>query len=215
MAQYKDFYKELTVEDYPQTWSKEEFENIRSFAGKLKYANNHLQRLASGSGRTVFKIDDQKVLKIAKNRKGLAQNQVESDRGIQNYGVTAKVFDVGDEIHDIGPFWIESEFCKKIGPKRFQQLTGVTLEEVLAYMTEILEPRNHWRGNLDPKLKRRLDDNEFIIDVLRFAGDYDQQIGDYGRASTWGETISDGKPAVVLVDFGLNRSVWNDYYKVK
>ena len=64
------------IEDYPIGWNKTEFEAINSFGGKLKYAREHLQIIASGSGRSVFRIDDQKAIKIAKNKKGLAQNQI-------------------------------------------------------------------------------------------------------------------------------------------
>lgn len=120
MLKYKSFYDDLN-EDYPTTWDKGEFAKIRSFAGKLRYANEHLQKISSGSGRAVYKIDDGKALKIAKNKKGLAQNNVEADWYIQkNYDVVAKTFDMGDDVLDIGPFWVEME----LGKKEIQTLCG-------------------------------------------------------------------------------------------
>ena len=46
--------------------------------------------------------------------------------------------------------------------------------------------------------------------------DYDfPDIGDMTRLSTYGEVIRDKKPKIVLVDFGLTKTVFDDYYKVK
>lgn len=62
--------KEMT---YPETFNMEEFKSISRFASRIKYCETHLQRISSGSGRIVYKIDDEKVLKLAKNPKGVAQ----------------------------------------------------------------------------------------------------------------------------------------------
>jgi hypothetical protein len=206
--EYTDFYDDL-VEDYPSGWNKDEFEKINSFAGKLRYANTHLKKLASGSGRTVFIIDDKKVLKIAKNKKGLAQNSVEAEGYLQNYDIVARVYDT-----DANDFWVEMAHAKKIGKKRFQQLTGVTLEEIGTWM-RIIDRRSRWQPNVDNAFKEKMANNEFVQDLERLIGDYDMATGDFGRASTWGEVEQEGKPKVVLVDFGLTYSVYDDFYRVK
>ena len=123
MFDYRSFYNEEVhlEEEYPATWNKDEFEKIQSFAGKLKYAATHLPKIASGSGRAVFKIDDSKVLKIAKNKKGLAQNNVESEYLLQKYDITARTFDRGDVVKDTGPFWIEMELAKKVVKKEIRR----------------------------------------------------------------------------------------------
>ena len=62
-----------------------ELNNINSFANRIKYADNNLTRIGGGSGRIVYELNDTKVLKLAKNQKGVAQNNVEFDLG-KNYG---------------------------------------------------------------------------------------------------------------------------------
>src|ERR1700749_760360 len=52
---------------------------LKTFTARLKYCKEHFQRLGAGSSRIVFLLPDGKVLKLAKNAKGLAQNNVESD----------------------------------------------------------------------------------------------------------------------------------------
>jgi hypothetical protein len=214
MQDYKSFYSDVVKEDYPATWNKDEFEKITSYSTKLKYANEHLTKLATGSGRAVFKIDEQKVLKIAKNKKGLAQNSVEADGYIQNFDVVARTYDTGDDIHDIGPFWVEMELAKKIGKPRFKQLTGVPIENVHAYLVKYMGKGQRWPAISDEEAKK-LDNNEFIMEMMDLVGNYDMAVGDFGRTSTYGEVVRDGKSRVVLVDFGLTNTVWDDYYKVK
>lgn len=208
------------AEEYPSTWNKDEFEKIQSFAGKLKYAATHLPKIATGSGRAVFKIDDNKVLKIAKNKKGLAQNSVESEYLLQQYDLTARTFDRGDVVQDIGPFWLEMELAKKVGKKRFEQLTGITMDELHTHLMYVSMARKYKvaapRTPEDAAHLEKIQNNEFIIDLTGLMADYDfPDIGDMTRLSTYGEVMRDGVPKIVLVDFGLTKSVWDDWYKVK
>jgi mRNA-degrading endonuclease RelE of RelBE toxin-antitoxin system len=53
--------EEILGEEYPETFSFQQLEDIGSYAGKLRYAETHLQKLASGSARVVYKVDDTKV----------------------------------------------------------------------------------------------------------------------------------------------------------
>jgi len=200
------------TEDYPTAWNKNEFEKISSFAGKMRYANSHLQKIASGSGRTVFKIDDKKVLKLAKNKKGLAQNGVESEAYLQNYDIVARTFDK-DYDHS---FWVEMELAKKIGQKRFSELTGVNIGELGAWLRyeKMGLPKHPGRTPEDAAYREKMDNNEFIGDLLSLMADYDMPSGDLGRLSSYGEVVRDGKPKLVLVDFGLTQSVFDDFYKV-
>ena len=222
MFDYRSFYNEEVhlEEEYPATWNKDEFEKIQSFAGKLKYAATHLPKIASGSGRAVFKIDDSKVLKIAKNKKGLAQNNVESEYLLQQYDITARTFDRGDVVKDTGPFWIEMELAKKVGGKRFEQLTGITLNELHTHLMYNSTRRKYNvappRTPEDAAYLEKIQNNEFVIDLTGLMADYDfPDIGDMTRLSTYGEVIRDGAPKIVLVDFGLTKTVFDDFYRVK
>jgi len=190
---------------YPTNFNFEEFKNIKSFAGKQKYARERLLgKVGAGSSRAVFKIDDEKVLKVALNQKGLSQNMAEAEGYKQNYDVLARVFDV-----DYDDMWVEMELAKKISPRRFKELTGTSPEDVsqwLAYQ----RGQKTWGNVADLK---KLKDNDFAVDLENFTGDYQYPVpGDFGRISTYGEVLRDGKPTVVVIDFGFNTST-EDIYK--
>ena len=73
-AQYMKIINEMA---YPFSFNMDEFKMLKTFAARIKYCQARLQRISSGSSRIVYKIDSEKVLKLAKNRKGIAQNEAE------------------------------------------------------------------------------------------------------------------------------------------
>ena len=205
---FKKYLKEMA---YPVNFSFEEFEKIKSYAGKLKYANERLQKLASGSSRVVYKVDGDKVLKIAKNEKGLAQNNVEADSYLQNYDITARVFESSRD-----GFYVEMEFAIKLKPTRFKAITGVDIRELDQYLRykerESKGQKHYW--SIEPDIKSRLDNNDFVQEIVNLSLEYDMPMGDFTRLSSFGEVIRNGKPAIVVIDFGLTNSIYNDFYKV-
>jgi hypothetical protein len=205
-------FKNYILEAYPENFSFEEFNNIKSYNGKLKYANERLKKISSGSSRVVYQIDNEKVLKIAKNRKGLAQNESEADWSKEAYDVTAKVFESSPEY-----FWVEMELAKKLKPTRFKQLTGLSIPDMQTAMRALrnrMRPSSFLNTKLTPEEEAKLYENEFYMDIERFVADYDMETGDFARLNSYGEVVRDGQPKVVLVDFGVTNQVWNDYYKV-
>jgi hypothetical protein len=187
---------------YPVDFNFEEYNNIRSFAGKIKYANvKLLGKVGAGSGRAVFRVDDEKVMKIALNSKGVQQNTVESEGYKQNYDAVAKVFDIDNDYA-----WIEMELAKKITPNRFKQLCGISIDQLMNWLGHI-----YGKGGYEDPLMD-LEDNEFAMDLLSFTSDYDYPIpGDFGRISTYGEVLRNGVPTLVVVDFGFD-SETSEYY---
>lgn len=205
---------------YPVSFSFEEFNNIKSYNGKLKYANERLQKISSGSARVVYKVDEEKVLKIAKNKKGIGQNSIESDWGLQRMSdIVAKIFDTNDD-----HFWVEMELAKKLTPNRFKQLVGMGVNEVQDILNVMYTLNNSSRRNylkpeqlkeLQDEFSQKVNDNEFLTSltdmIINFGMKYP---GDFGRVNSYGEVLREGVPTIVLVDFGLSESVWDDFYKV-
>ena len=117
---------------YPAEFSMEKLKSIRSYSGRVKYVQSILPRISSGSSRVVFKVDDEKVLKVAKNDKGIAQNSSEDDWGKQNTGIVAKVFDTDDD-----GIFLEMELAQKVNMATFKKLAGISLQELeLALQSE-------------------------------------------------------------------------------
>lgn len=101
----------LLDEDYPLTFNMEHFKTLRSFNQRIQYCEQNLQRISSGTSRIVYKIDNEKVLKLAKNSKGLAQNEVEA--GYSKYNdledLVARTFD-----YDEKNLWVEMELARPV-----------------------------------------------------------------------------------------------------
>lgn len=196
---------------YPASWNLETFKALGSFSKRAAYCNQHLQRLSSGSGRIVYKIDEEKVLKLAKNAKGVAQNGVERDWYVQDAyeDIVAKVFDV-----DENDLWLEMELAKKISPARFKSLIGVRVEDVGLYL-QVLHARDnsrHTYWNVSDEVKSQLDNNEWFQRLYTLQREVDLAPGDFGKTSSFGEVLRNGKPAVVVIDMGLNQAVAKDHY---
>lgn len=198
---------------YPQEWSFDALMAIRSYAGRLRYCEQYLQKLGSGSSRTVYRVDDEKVLKVAKNDKGIAQNAAESDWSLQDYDIIAKVFE-----RDGDGVFLEMELAKKVSPSRFKALSGISLEDLhraLLSENDRLNPTKYTYHNptYEALAEKLWNESEFFQSLMSMVSNYGYPIpGDFTRASTWGEVLRDGQPTLVLIDFGLNEATKEEHY---
>jgi hypothetical protein len=81
MKTFKQFITEMVPP--PESWDRGVFH--KSFKKQLDYAIERAAKIGTGSSRVVFEIEYEgrpTVLKIAKNAKGLAQNEKEADYGL-------------------------------------------------------------------------------------------------------------------------------------
>lgn len=201
-------------EDYPTTWNAEEFSKLKSFNQRVKYAETNLKRISSGSSRIVYKIDDTKVLKLAKNKKGIAQNEVEI-RYSQDYmwdSVVAQVFE-----YDENNLWLEMELARKLTPNAFKQITGFSFEEyseAVQYTYNQANPRKARRRIGRPERYNEMFEEGFISEMMSLIGSYDDiNEGDLQKTSSYGVVNRGGGDEVVLVDYGLTGSVYDSFYR--
>ena len=201
--------EEFLDEEYPSSFNMDEFKKISSYAGRVKYAELNLpKKIGSGSARTVFQIDGEKVLKIAKNKKGIAQNEQEESLGNDWYlkNVVAAVYDSAPDGE-----WIEMQLAQKISKPTFEKLTGVKIDDLNYYLrnAEQVNKGQKVLFGMDPQPKEKLDENDFVQSIVDFMMNYDIPAGDLGRLSSYG--LVDGDK-VVVIDYGLNQDVWNSHY---
>lgn len=197
-------------EDVTTTFNIKDFDNLRSFSARKRYADQNLNKIAAGSGRIVYKTPDGKALKLAKNSKGIAQNELECQLGNDYYAKSnlTKVFDC-----DPSNLWVLAEEAKKLNPNRFYQLTGVKIEDLkdfLEYNINKNKPKGY--SFKEPSNSEELWENEFVYSINDLMINYDIPSGDLGRLSSYGEVIRDGQPTVVLTDYGLNDEIYNTHY---
>lgn len=127
----KLFESEVLGEEYPSNWNIDEFAKLRTYAERVRYCDQHLIKLKSGSGRVVYKIDDEKVLKLAKNPKGVAQNEYEIEWGDDQYhaSVLAQTF----EAHPNG-LWVEMELARPCTKPLFKKILGYSFDDYCTAM---------------------------------------------------------------------------------
>lgn len=208
----KDNLSENLVEDYPSNFDMNEFKALKTFKERLDYCNAHLKRIGSDSSRVVYQIDEGKVLKLAKNKKGIIQNETEIDRGKDEYysGILAKVFDSHPE-----GLWVEMERAIPINKYEFRRLTDFDIQDVAKYLINFQQESNSLKPSyhLQKPLVDRLENNEFINYLKNFISDTDALAGDLGRLSSYGIVKRDGEDQLVLIDFGLTDSDHEKLYR--
>jgi len=206
---------ELT-EEYPEGFDINEFKNIWSYAGKLKYAQEHLGKpIGNGSSRTVYRVDKEKVLKLAKNKKGVAQNDQETNWVNDGYyeSVLAKVFDFDDKDF----LWVEMEVAYRAKRSDFKRLWNINFDDLSIYLRNAYD-RNKGRRptfGIDDEVKIQLDENENVQLLMYFMLDSFSSEGDLTKLNSWGLVKRDNVEHLVLIDFGLNEDVYTSYYGVK
>lgn len=105
-----------------ERFSFEQLKSIPSFKGRLKYCIDTLGfRIGSGSSRTCFQLDDNRILKLAMNEKGIAQNSVEGQRDyyLEGLGVRPEIYNETDFDNNL---WIVCEYvlpAKKQTSKKY------------------------------------------------------------------------------------------------
>jgi hypothetical protein len=209
------YIQEVLTEDYPSNWSIEEFAKLKSFAARKQYCESLLQRISSGSSRIVYKIDESKVLKLAKNTKGISQNEMEVDSYDYYFSkILAEIFN-----YDKDYLWVEMELATPCTKSVFKNITGYSFEDFSATLSHFYYDYNprKYRSNSKPNIPEetieKIHDDEFYNNVCEFMLNYDMPVGDLVRTSSYGVVLKDGHRSIVLVDYGLNQNVYDTHYK--
>lgn len=193
-------------------------EMIMALAGKLPL-------LGQGSSRAAFLLDSKRVLKIAINEKGYAQNAAElelaDDPGVAP--LVTKIFRVGKDNS-----WLVSELVRPLtGVKEFQQLTSVPWSFLVDFMQfytvlgdvgEAFEStvaavvaRDKKNRSPSPGISvRGIEHVPFIGRLFTaLANRPDMMPGDMIIVSHWGKTPDQ---RVVLMDSGFTQEVYDAHY---
>ncbi len=177
---------------------REVIENFINFdkVARERFDISKLEKISfGGSDRDVYKIGDNKALKVSKTARGLAQNASEGEL----YAPVPKVFETGDN-------YVITELAGKPNAKT---------KEFVKKMEEFKDFNSRM-----PEIDMLQKTQQYFIDkgddkLAEIAGDfmnYDVMINDITSIRNWG-TI-DGSP--VLLDAGsLNKHLLDDYKGIK
>ena len=201
----QQFSKEF-IDQFPQDFNFQYFISLKSFQARLSYCKEHLEYITSGSSRSVFKINDKWAIKVAKNFKGLAQNEEEyelsNDYVAQSLDILAPV----GESDDIMYRWITMRYAKKCLTKDFGKITGVSFNDLCKALTKQFS-----KYKVDLEINEDIYENEFYSSLVDLIANFPLPYNEFTRLSTFG--IIDNK--VYIIDFGCSEDVFEKYYKRK
>lgn len=207
MSKYR-FSEFLTEAPLPDDWDRAMYNERIPFTRRVQYAKERAKRLGSGSSRIAFVIPYQgrdTVLKIAKNNKGMAQNEVEAstldDYIMREIGIMIPLIDY-DEEND-RPTWIHTEFASKAKDSDFVKACGGTLQQLVSYGRKFRGEKS-WidTSSID-------EESELVQRFTDYIGNYNPNLNDYIDIRNWG--IYNGK--LVIIDAGFNDDVSKLYFK--
>lgn len=188
------------------SFSLDVFKTLPNESIMLAYAENYLDEIGRGSSRGVFVLTSKKVLKVALNPKGLAQNRAE----VQVYTDPATA-DTAAAIHDADEEgrWLISDVVRPLSSEEeFRKLTGVEWSDFVVDLEATLSStaRATW-GHAD----MRKDAQPFTKAVYKMAemGSSRLKVGDLTELGHWGKT-PDGR--VVILDYGFTEDVATKHY---
>lgn len=198
-------------------FSFEQLNSLKSFNGRIRYCENYLQRISQGSSRIVYRFDDNTVLKLAKNTKGLAQNEEEVSKSNES-DIFAHIFKFDVE----NSSWIVSEYARRATAADFRRLTGHDFKFVQKYIELIASQYSrHRRWNATPEQEEFLENVmnmdipnwEFFYEINEYMTNYQLEAwGDLTRPSTWGVANRQNGDELVIVDYGLSDEVADKHY---
>lgn len=206
----------------PSPFSFDDLRSLKSLKARMTYCMNKFGKtIGRGSSRAVFDLGDGIVLKLAMNRKGLAQNRVEYENG-QDYcvNIIPQVYSNESDCEQYRwivtdyavPFKKESDFEKAIG------MSWDKFDEFLVRMdydrsSSRQRERMKWMSMMSSDEAWGLADNdENFNSIANYIGDYSNvPIGDMRNVRNWGYIQRDGETQLVLLDSGLNNEVGKMY----
>ena len=186
-----------------------ELQSLSTFKEKYDYCKSHLEQISSGSSRYVFKLNNDCVLKLAKNSKGIAQNEQEVD--VYNDSATNGYKELFAPIikYDENNFsYIIMKLAQKCTPSLFYKLTGIKIKDMSSLL--LYFKFGSRRFEISHNLLDIIKNNEFFALLSSYVEDYNIPHGDVSRISSYG--IIDDR--IVLVDYGLSEEIYDSYYRM-
>lgn len=179
------------------------------FENGYKYCVKMLgEPIGKGSARFVFQIDDTRVLKLATNMKGVAQNKSEVMVYQQAPNKTFMPIVYNDSDME-NYFYVISEYVLPAEEKDFEKVLGVpfyTLVEIFS---------NYYRGDEIEKYEEYLPKIRHLLQYFTEMSKIGVNTHDWFNLENWGLTKRNGKTIMVTLDNGLTNNVANNFYRNK
>lgn len=202
------FYSLAVSEELPEDSSDlkvvlSNIEKLETYNARKKYAERNLEHLSSGSARIVYLTPGKTIVKLAKNDKGIAQNQAEANPKMKSKYLNPIISCAKNHA------WCETHYLDKITEKDFLKMTGLDFED---FGLAIRYGLKKVSGNTDkdkPKNFDKVSESDIYKEMKDIGEKFKLLPGDMARISSWG--TKDGKP--ILIDAGLTRDIFDEFYE--
>ena len=177
--------------------------------GGYKYCVKMLgDPIGDGSSRAVFQIDDTRVLKLATNMKGVAQNKAEVMvyQQAPDKNFMPIVYNDSD-MEDY--FYIISEYVLPANEEDFEKVLGIPF----GTLVKIISDNN--RGVTVSEDEKYLQKANDLLQYFTAMSKIGVNIHDWFNIGNWGLTMRNGKPTMVTLDNGFTQDVANNFYRNK
>ncbi len=209
----------LTEAPLPADWNTDVFTPKTSYAEKIRYAVDRAQKMGKGSSRTVFEIMHEgrpTILKVAHNKKGLAQNEAEANILNDNY---LKTLDIAIPLIDYDtehaqPIWVHVEKAVRASEKQLctimqcVKLEWLVFTAVNAYTGKSIDYTRDVMTRLGLTSRDEAETFFTYVDKMQELISLGVDITDFTVARNWG--LYQGEP--VVIDLGFNESVKQQHY---
>jgi len=206
----------------PDDWDSSKFSSNNTFKDRIEYAKKMAQRIGGGSSRIAFLIkykNRDTILKVAKNKKGMVQNERESmafnDASMLGVEGTVTVPMIDYDEKNSQPTWLHVEYAPKLkSEKQFRQLSGgFELEDILNYAAKLTNNRSILGANNKTFSNEFTDkiweaEGSFAYELVNFIGNTDTHLADLRRLSNWG--AYNNNP--VIIDLGVDEQILKKFY---
>jgi hypothetical protein len=176
---------------------------LETYTARKEYAERNLEHLSSGSSRIVYLTPNKTILKLAKNDKGIAQNEAEANPKMKSRFLNEILS------HADNHSWIETHYLEKITVKDFEEMTGLKFEDFGESIRYGLKNVSQNTDLEKPENFSKVEKSDIYKELHRIGEEFKLMPGDLARISSWG--TKDNRP--VLIDAGLTAGVFKDYYE--
>ena len=177
-------------------------EKLETYAARKEYAERNFKHLSSGSSRLVYLTPGKTIIKLARNDKGLAQNEAEANPKMTSPFLN-KIISASKK-----HIWIETFYLDKITAKEFEKMTGMEFEDFGDAISYGLKNVSDNSGKKKPKKFDEVSKTDIYKEMKRLGEKFELLPGDISRISSWG--CKDNHP--VLIDSGLTRNIFDTLY---
>lgn len=188
----------------------EKLRTLQSLTDIFSYLQSTMEnaKIGAGQGRTVYKLGNGQVLKVANDQGGIEQNKAESIACSGFQDLFPRIFEIQKTF-----LWMIVAEATMMEPNRFQQITKMPWDKFISGLKGAFPEKlkNPTPQQLESFKQNFIDlsGNPFFKKVIGAIKSCKYEPGDIAKLDSWG--VVQGKP--VIIDSGFTEAVSQQFYK--